>query len=122
VFRQKISRRKVEEELPVEEEELEEDDEEVEEQPEKRGKREERREKGRPTRRDASARKNPRSNNPIIRYFQETAVELRKVTWPTRETAVRLTLIVLASTGVAALFLGLFDLGLQQLAGLLLGA
>jgi preprotein translocase subunit SecE len=55
------------------------------------------------------ARKSARSSNAIIRYFQETGDELRKVSWPTREQSIRLSVIVLASTAAAALFLGLLD-------------
>lgn len=43
---------------------------------------------------------------PLIEYFQDVFVELRKVKWPTREEALRLTYIVIAVTLVAALFLG----------------
>ncbi|MCC7208388.1 MAG: preprotein translocase subunit SecE [Anaerolineae bacterium] len=42
----------------------------------------------------------------IRRYARETAVELNKVAWPTREEIVRLTTIVIAVTIVSALFLG----------------
>ena len=51
--------------------------------------------------------KSQKSRNPIIRYFQETQTELRKVTWPTREETLRLTLIVFAFTVAATIFLGL---------------
>lgn len=44
--------------------------------------------------------------NPITRYIRETRGELRKVTWPTREEAWRLTLIVLGVTAAMAIFLG----------------
>lgn len=42
----------------------------------------------------------------ITKYFRETRGELRKVTWPTRDEAWRLTLIVLAVSAVMAVFLG----------------
>jgi preprotein translocase subunit SecE len=67
------------------------------------------------------ARKGAKSNNAIIRYFQDTAEELRKVSWPTREQAIRLTLIVLATTAVATLFLGLLDEIFRALSALLVG-
>jgi preprotein translocase subunit SecE len=66
------------------------------------------------------ARKNPRSNNVVLRYFQETNVELRKVTWPTREATTRLTLIVLGATAAFAAFLGALDILFQKGASLLL--
>ncbi|MHB0876607.1 MAG: preprotein translocase subunit SecE [Anaerolineae bacterium] len=45
----------------------------------------------------------------IIRYFKETRAEIGRVTWPTREQATRLTLIVLAVTAALAAVLALID-------------
>ena len=47
--------------------------------------------------------------NAIVGYIKETRAEIRKVSWPTREEATNLTLIVLAVTVVMAMFLGLID-------------
>ena len=47
--------------------------------------------------------------NAISRYIRETRGELRKVTWPTREEAWRLTLIVLGVTAAFAVFLWAMD-------------
>lgn len=47
--------------------------------------------------------------NPIGRYLRETRGELRKVTWPTREEAWRLTAIVLGVTAAFAVFLWALD-------------
>ena len=47
--------------------------------------------------------------NAIARYFRETRGEIRKVTWPTREEAWRLTAIVLAVTLASAAFLWFWD-------------
>jgi preprotein translocase subunit SecE len=49
------------------------------------------------------------AENPIVRYFRETRGELRKVAWPSREEATRLTLIVLGSIVVTAIFFWAFD-------------
>lgn len=38
-----------------------------------------------------------RKQNPIQRFVRETIGELRKVTWPTRQEATYLTLLVLAT-------------------------
>lgn len=46
------------------------------------------------------------SSNPIVRYVRETRGELRKVTWPTREEAWRLTLVVIGVSAAMAIFLG----------------
>lgn len=69
--------------------------------------------------RDA-VRKNPKSQNALVRYFQDTGDELRKVSWPTREQAISLTLIVLGSTIAAAIFFGALDFIFQRLAALLI--
>jgi preprotein translocase subunit SecE len=64
-------------------------------------------------------RKGSKSRNPIIRYFQDTREELRKVSWPTQDETIRLSVIVLGTTAAFAIFLGLLDLLFQQLVGLL---
>jgi len=47
--------------------------------------------------------------NVIVRFYRETVGELKKVIWPTRAEAIRLTQIVLVVITVMALVLGLFD-------------
>jgi preprotein translocase subunit SecE len=64
-------------------------------------------------------RKSAKSRNAIIRYFQDTREELRKVSWPTQDETIRLSVIVLGTTAAFAIFLGLLDLLFQQLVGLL---
>lgn len=59
--------------------------------------------------------------NAIQRYFNETSGELRKVSWPTRQEATQLTLIVLAVMAAMGMFLGLVDLVAQRLINLTLG-
>ena len=64
--------------------------------------------------------------NPVARYLRETRGELRKVTWPTREEAWRLTAIVLGVTLATAAFLWfwdtLFSRGLNLIISALVGA
>jgi preprotein translocase subunit SecE len=57
--------------------------------------------------------------NPFTRYIYESYVELRKVTWPTRQQTWQLTLVVIAMSVFVAILLGLFDLGLTKLIGYL---
>jgi preprotein translocase subunit SecE len=57
--------------------------------------------------------------NRIVRYLRGTRAELRKVTWPTREEALRLTGIVLATTVGFSLFLGVVDYLLSRVFALL---
>ncbi len=51
----------------------------------------------------------------IILFFQESFAELKKVTWPSREDATSSTKVVLVSTIIIALFLGLVDFVLFKL-------
>lgn len=53
-----------------------------------------------------AVRKQP---NVVVRYFNETIGELRKVSWPTRKDAISLTVIVLIVTFSMSAFLGLLD-------------
>jgi len=63
----------------------------------------------------------PKPDNRIVRYFKETRAELRKVSWPTRQQATNLTLIVLAVTIAMAIFLGAVDLFFARVLGLIVG-
>jgi preprotein translocase subunit SecE len=76
--------------------------------------------KRKPAPQRAAPRKNPKSPNAFIRYLQDTGDELRKVSWPTREQAIRLTVVVLGSTLAAAAFFGVLDFLFQKLAALLI--
>jgi len=55
----------------------------------------------------------------IKRWFKETAGELRKVSWPTREEALSLTRIVLIVTIIMSAILGVLDFIFARLVGLL---
>jgi preprotein translocase subunit SecE len=47
--------------------------------------------------------------NKIIRFFKESFGELKKVTWPSREEVTSSTKVVLVSTILIAIALGLVD-------------
>ena len=64
----------------------------------------------------------PRRENAVQRFFRETIGELRKVSWPTRQEAVNMTIIVIIVMTVVSLFLWFLDLGATRLIGLALGA
>ena len=68
----------------------------------------------------ASAKGRKRKENAIVRYLKETRAELRKVTWPSREEAINLTLIVVAVTTAMAAFLGAVDYLFSKLFGLII--
>jgi preprotein translocase subunit SecE len=61
------------------------------------------------------------SENAIQRYFRETTGELRKVNWPTRAEAIRLTELVLMVMVVVGLFLWFVDFAAEKLINLVLG-
>jgi preprotein translocase subunit SecE len=58
----------------------------------------------------------------IRRYIKETVGELRKVSWPTRNEAWNLTIVVLIVLFVMTVFLGSLDLAYTQLFKVILGA
>jgi preprotein translocase subunit SecE len=62
-----------------------------------------------------------RKTNFISRFFNETSGELRKVSWPTRDEALRLTAIVMVVLIASSLFLGAIDALLTDFFRLLLG-
>ena len=45
----------------------------------------------------------------IVKYFKECYLEMKKVSWPTRQMVLQSTKIVIISTVVFALILGLVD-------------
>ena len=63
----------------------------------------------------AKAQEVVKEPNGLVRYYRETVGELKKVVWPTREEAIRLTAIVLAVITVMAIVLGTFDYLVSQL-------
>lgn len=89
-------------------------------------------EKGREAKRDQKTDQKPAKkqepgknflqDNAVVNYIQDAAEELRRVTWPTREEALRLSVIVLVTTIISAIFLGGLDLLFQKLAALLVNS
>ena len=57
----------------------------------------------------AKAKASVKKDNFIVKYFKDTRAELRKVSWPTRQEALNLTLIVVAFTIFMAALLGIID-------------
>ncbi len=56
-----------------------------------------------------------RSVGGIREYFEGVNAEIRKVTWPTREDTRRLSIIVLVTTVLASIALGLISLAFSEL-------
>jgi preprotein translocase subunit SecE len=63
-----------------------------------------------------------KSENAIQRYFRETIGELRKVTWPTRQEATSLTIVVLIVIVIMSSFLGVLDFIYSNFFLLILGS
>lgn len=51
----------------------------------------------------------------LFRFFGEVFSELRKVSWPTRQEATRLTVMVIALSATIGLFLGLVDMAFARM-------
>lgn len=49
-----------------------------------------------------------------ITFGKEATAEIKKVTWPTRDEVIRLTVAVIAISVIVGIFLGLIDLGLTK--------
>jgi preprotein translocase subunit SecE len=60
-------------------------------------------------RRNRLAKASVKKDNFIVKYLKETRAELKKVSWPTRQEALNLTLIVVGFTIFMAALLGLID-------------
>lgn len=57
----------------------------------------------------------------IANYVEQSWAELKKVTWPTRQETLNLTVAVIVMTVAVAAFLGLIDAGLDKLVQVLIG-
>jgi len=56
-----------------------------------------------------------------FRIFSEVIGEIRRVTWPTRQETMRLTIMVISVAIAIGIFLGLVDLGFSRLLNVILG-
>ena len=50
-------------------------------------------------------------------FFQEVNVELRKVSWPTRQDTAKATVVVVVTSVIVAFFLGIVDVVLARIVG-----
>jgi preprotein translocase subunit SecE len=50
----------------------------------------------------------------VKEYFREVYTEAKRVTWPSRKDAIKGTYVVLITVVVAAIFLGIVDVGLAK--------
>jgi preprotein translocase subunit SecE len=57
----------------------------------------------------------------IKNFLKEVRLELTKVTWTTREELIYSTIVVIVVSIILSIFVGVIDLGLSNLASMLLG-
>ena len=50
-------------------------------------------------------------------FFQEVSVELKKVSWPTRQQTMNATVVVITVAFIVAFFLGMVDIVLARIVG-----
>ena len=53
----------------------------------------------------------------IQEFFKEVSVELKKVSWPTRQQTMNATVVVIAVSFIVAFFLGIVDIVLARVVG-----
>jgi len=53
--------------------------------------------------------------NKVFRFLNEVVDELKKVTWPTRQEAIKMTATVIGVSIVVAAFIGSLDYALTQI-------
>jgi len=54
-------------------------------------------------------------------FFSETRTELKKVTWPTRQELKESTIVVIVSTFIVTIFIGVVDQVISRVIRLVLG-
>lgn len=58
--------------------------------------------------------------NALTNYINDALAEFRQVRWPTRQQAIRLSIIVIGFTAVATLIFGAIDYALAQIVSFIL--
>lgn len=56
----------------------------------------------------------------LIRFIKEVRIELTKVSWSSREELIGSTLVVIVLSLIMSVFIGLVDLGLSNVSGIIL--
>jgi len=51
----------------------------------------------------------------IQAFFRDVRSELKKVTWPTRQETIRMTVLVIIATVIIGLYVGAIDYGLTKM-------
>ncbi|MBZ2175220.1 preprotein translocase subunit SecE [Schnuerera sp. xch1] len=56
----------------------------------------------------------------IRTYFKGVKAEIKKVTWPNKRELINYTLIVILVSAIVALFVWIFDFGIQRILSLII--
>lgn len=73
------------------------------------------------SKKDKTDKKEEKKTSGVAKWFKELRIEFKNVTWPTRQTVMVNSGIVLGTIVIASLFVGLLDTGLLELVKFLLG-
>jgi len=61
----------------------------------------------------------PKKPNKLAKWFKDLRSEIKRVVWPTKQTVVNNTAVVLATVVLSSTFVGLLDFGFLKLMNLL---
>ncbi|MCQ2491372.1 MAG: preprotein translocase subunit SecE [Ruminococcus sp.] len=64
---------------------------------------------------DKKEKKSKKEPNKIVKWFKELRIEFKKVVWPTKETVINNTAVVLAVVAGSAIIVGALDFGFLHL-------
>lgn len=51
----------------------------------------------------------------LVKYINDTASELKQVSWPTQHQAIMYTALVIGISAIVAMFVGAFDYGFSKI-------
>ena len=63
----------------------------------------------------------PKTKVKPLRFLKEVRSELKRVVWPTRQEAIRLTSVVVIVSTIVGIYIGTLDYIFAKIMGLLLG-
>jgi preprotein translocase subunit SecE len=63
-----------------------------------------------------------RSSNRVVRWVRDMRAEIKKITWPTREAATNLTILVIVVSVAVGIMLGVVDFAFSSLFEFLISA
>ena len=64
---------------------------------------------------DKKEKKSKKEPNKIVKWFKDLRIEVKKVVWPTKQTVINNTAVVLAVVAGSAIIVGALDFGFLHL-------